>query len=70
MSALAPFGPATRALFQAAFPEPTPVQIEGWAALSQGGHALLLAPTGSGKTENWRMLQAAQTKLRESGVDD
>ncbi len=50
MSALAPFGPATRAWFQAAFPAPTPVQIEGWAALSQGGHALLLAPTGSGKT--------------------
>jgi hypothetical protein len=30
---------------------------------------MLVGPTGSGKTENWRMLQAAQTKLRAMGTN-
>jgi len=47
---LSAFGPATRAWFTAAFDRPTPVQVQGWAAIAAGRHALLLAPTGSGKT--------------------
>ncbi len=45
-----PFGPATRAWFEATFPAPTPVQARGWAQIAAGAHTLLLAPTGSGKT--------------------
>jgi ATP-dependent Lhr-like helicase len=45
-----PFSPATLAWFEAAFPGPTPVQVEGWARIAAGEHTLLLAPTGSGKT--------------------
>ena len=47
---LAPFHAATRAWFQENFPEPTPVQAEGWAKIAAGEHSLLIAPTGSGKT--------------------
>ncbi|MFO1537919.1 MAG: DEAD/DEAH box helicase, partial [Actinomycetota bacterium] len=50
MDALARFSPPVRAWFEAAFPAPTEVQTAGWAAIADGGHALLLAPTGSGKT--------------------
>jgi len=46
----APFGPATRAWFGDTFPNPTPVQEQGWASIASGKHSLLLAPTGSGKT--------------------
>eukprot|EP00959_Pyramimonas_sp_CCMP1952_P370962 7768949-Pyramimonas_sp.AAC.3 len=31
---------------------------------------MLVGPTGSGKTENYRMLQAAMTRLREEGHED
>jgi len=48
--ALAPFGPATRAWFEACFAEPTDVQRLGWERIARGEHALLVAPTGSGKT--------------------
>src|SRR5689334_15647733 len=48
--ALARFGPATRAWFEAAFAAPTPAQAGAWAAISAGRHALVVAPTGSGKT--------------------
>src|SRR5437764_3028470 len=44
------FSPATRAWFEASFAAPTPAQEQGWAAISQGQHTLILAPTGSGKT--------------------
>jgi len=49
-SALARFRPATRAWFEAAFAEPTPVQVAAWEAIAAGRHALVVAPTGSGKT--------------------
>lgn len=49
-SPLASFGPATRAWFESAFPQPTPVQVLGWPRIAAGEHALLIAPTGSGKT--------------------
>ncbi len=49
-SALDPFSPATRAWFEGAFREPTPAQAGAWEAISSGRHALVVAPTGSGKT--------------------
>ncbi len=48
--ALAGFGEATRAWFRAAFAAPTPAQEGAWAAIAAGRHALVVAPTGSGKT--------------------
>lgn len=47
---LAGFSEATRTWFQAAFSEPTPAQAGAWAAIGQGRHTLVVAPTGSGKT--------------------
>ncbi|MEN2738311.1 ATP-dependent helicase [Microbacterium sp. X-17] len=47
---LARFGPATQDWFRGAFPEPTPAQRGAWDAVSRGRHALVVAPTGSGKT--------------------
>ncbi|MCR2784866.1 MULTISPECIES: ATP-dependent helicase [unclassified Microbacterium] len=44
------FGPATQDWFRGAFPEPTNAQIGAWEAISHGKHALVVAPTGSGKT--------------------
>ncbi len=44
------FGPAARAWFSTTFEAPTPPQIKGWPAIAAGDHALILAPTGSGKT--------------------
>nr|WP_324288050.1 DEAD/DEAH box helicase [Agrococcus sp. SL85] len=48
--ALAPFSPATRAWFAAAFDAPTPAQEQAWASIAKGDHTLVVAPTGSGKT--------------------
>ena len=48
--ALARFSAPTRTWFGAAFAEPTPAQDGAWEAISQGRHALVVAPTGSGKT--------------------
>src|SRR5256714_11567368 len=44
------FGAATRAWFQAAFAAPTAAQSGAWAAIGAGRHALVVAPTGPGKT--------------------
>ncbi|HZP14362.1 MAG TPA: DEAD/DEAH box helicase, partial [Nocardioides sp.] len=44
------FSPATRAWFDASFAAPTPVQSAAWQAIADGRHALVVAPTGSGKT--------------------
>jgi ATP-dependent Lhr-like helicase len=49
-SALERFSPATREWFSGAFPHPTPAQLGAWDAISSGRHALVVAPTGSGKT--------------------
>ncbi|MDO8383574.1 MAG: DEAD/DEAH box helicase, partial [Microbacterium sp.] len=46
----AKFGPATQDWFRGAFLEPTPAQVGAWDAISAGRHALVVAPTGSGKT--------------------
>ncbi len=47
---LARFGPATQDWFRGAFPGPTDAQVGAWEAISHGKHALVVAPTGSGKT--------------------
>ncbi|KQW43877.1 DEAD/DEAH box helicase [Nocardioides sp. Root1257] len=47
---LARFSEATRTWFGAAFAEPTPAQVGAWDAIGAGRHALVVAPTGSGKT--------------------
>ena len=44
------FGPATQDWFRGAFSAPTPAQLGAWDAISHGRHALVVAPTGSGKT--------------------
>ncbi len=51
MEAIASFHPAIRAWFERRFPlGPTEPQALGWPVISQGGDALVAAPTGSGKT--------------------
>src|SRR6187402_216070 len=49
-AALARFSPATREWFAGAFAAPTAAQAGAWDAISSGRHALVVAPTGSGKT--------------------
>ncbi|WP_407360008.1 ATP-dependent helicase [Microbacterium sp. LBN7] len=44
------FTPATQDWFRGAFPAPTTAQAGAWDAISAGKHALVVAPTGSGKT--------------------
>ncbi|GAA4403947.1 ATP-dependent helicase [Fodinibacter luteus] len=44
------FSPATAAWFRGSFSAPTPAQEGAWDAISSGHHALVVAPTGSGKT--------------------
>ena len=44
------FGDATRAWFETSFLTPTPAQEGAWRAISAGRNALVVAPTGSGKT--------------------
>ncbi|MFB7845313.1 ATP-dependent helicase [Microbacterium sp. NPDC056052] len=44
------FTPATQDWFRGAFIAPTPAQAGAWEAISGGRHALVVAPTGSGKT--------------------
>ncbi len=50
IDALGRFSAPTREWFRAAFAEPTAAQAGAWEAISQGRHALVVAPTGSGKT--------------------
>lgn len=44
------FTPATQDWFRGAFTAPTPAQAGAWEAISANKHALVVAPTGSGKT--------------------
>ncbi|WP_020657757.1 ATP-dependent helicase [Amycolatopsis benzoatilytica] len=44
------FSPATRSWFAGAFAAPTAAQEGAWRAAHAGQHALVVAPTGSGKT--------------------
>jgi len=49
-SSLDRFSPATQAWFRGAFEAPTPAQEGAWKAIADGKDALVVAPTGSGKT--------------------
>ncbi|MET1002557.1 MAG: DEAD/DEAH box helicase, partial [Acidimicrobiia bacterium] len=44
------FSAPVRAWFETSFAAPTAAQAEGWPAIADGAHTLILAPTGSGKT--------------------
>ncbi|MGW0044493.1 ATP-dependent helicase [Rhodococcus sp. NPDC003348] len=44
------FSAPTREWFAGAFPAPTSAQLGAWEAIADGSHALVVAPTGSGKT--------------------
>jgi ATP-dependent Lhr-like helicase len=48
--AMACFHPVTAAWFNAVFDAPTAPQRMGWPAIARGENALILAPTGTGKT--------------------
>jgi ATP-dependent Lhr-like helicase len=47
---LAPFHPAVAEWFARSFPTPTAPQALGWPVIARGDSALVLAPTGTGKT--------------------
>ena len=44
------FSAPTAEWFRSSFAAPTPAQEGAWTAISSGRHALVVAPTGSGKT--------------------
>ena len=44
------FSTAAASWFEECVGEPTSVQREGWPAIARGGHVLISAPTGTGKT--------------------
>jgi ATP-dependent Lhr-like helicase len=48
--ALAGFHPGVRAWFESTYDAPTDVQSRSWPRIMAGAHALITAPTGSGKT--------------------
>ncbi len=50
MRSLEAFHPAVAAWFRRTFEAPTAVQAEAWPQIQAGRHALIAAPTGSGKT--------------------
>ncbi len=58
------FSPATAAWFRGSFSAPTAAQAGAWEAVSSGHHALVVAPTGSGKTLSaflWALDRIAST---------
>jgi len=62
------FSPATAAWFRGSFSAPTPAQVGAWEAISSGHHALVVAPTGSGKTLSaflWALDRLASQPLPE-----
>ena len=69
MSALDHFSEATRTWFGAAFAAPTPAQEGAWEAIGAGRNALVVAPTGSGKTLS-AFLWSIDRLLTEPRPDD
>ena len=62
------FTPATQDWFRGAFDAPTPAQAGAWEAISAGRNALVVAPTGSGKTLS-AFLWAIDRTFREKAAD-
>ena len=68
------FHPVTAAWFQAVFDAPTAPQRMGWPAIARGESALILAPTGTGKTLAaflWcldRLMLETGTRDQRSGI--
>jgi len=63
------FSAPTREWFRAAFAEPTPAQTGAWEAIGHGRNALVVAPTGSGKTLS-AFLWAIDRLVNEPPPDD
>lgn len=65
------FTPATQDWFRGAFDAPTPAQVGAWEAISDDRNALVVAPTGSGKTLS-AFLWAIDSTFREkiTGADE
>lgn len=71
MSSLDSFSAPTRAWFSASFGAPTPAQEGAWEAITQRHHALVVAPTGSGKTLSaflWAIDRLAAQPPESSGT--
>ncbi|UBH24670.1 DEAD/DEAH box helicase [Micrococcus porci] len=66
---LARFSEPTRRWFTGAFAAPTAAQLGAWDAISSGRHALVVAPTGSGKTLS-SFLWALDSFVREPAEPD
>ncbi|ADD43842.1 DEAD/DEAH box helicase [Stackebrandtia nassauensis] len=65
---LAAFSRPTRAWFAERFGAPTPAQAGAWEAIARGDNALVVAPTGSGKTLSaflWSLDRLATTPKPE-----
>ena len=61
---LAPFSAPVAGWFRAVFSAPTSPQVLGWPVIARGEHALIVSPTGSGKTLT-AFLWAIDTLFRE-----
>jgi ATP-dependent Lhr-like helicase len=62
------FSPATQDWFRGAFHAPTAAQAGAWKTISAGKHALVVAPTGSGKTLSaflWALDRIFRDKVAE-----
>src|ERR1700742_627770 len=68
------FHPVTATWFSRAYGQPTPPQRMGWPVIARGESALILAPTGSGKTLTaflWcldRLMLHSQPENRANGT--
>ncbi|HEV8633981.1 MAG TPA: DEAD/DEAH box helicase, partial [Chloroflexota bacterium] len=66
---LSPFSAPVADWFRATFGRPTPPQAQGWPVIGRGEHALIVSPTGSGKTLT-AFLWAIDRLYRELGAGD
>ncbi|KAA9089026.1 Lhr family ATP-dependent helicase [Microbacterium radiodurans] len=70
---LARFSAPTADWFRGAFTKPTSAQAGAWEAISAGKNALVVAPTGSGKTLSaflWAIDRTFRDKVAAGPVDD
>ncbi len=67
------FTPATQDWFRGAFDAPTAAQAGAWEAISGGRNALVVAPTGSGKTLSaflWAIDSVFRERIEREDADD